>query len=121
MAKRIQARAVDNRYIALAIESLRAARNYLDGCSTPRASAAVRKALKSTEGALRHCWNRQARCGVTPVPLPETSETSDRATLEAIRDILGNPENSGADCYDLVSVQLADIGLPVPDHDTDEG
>jgi hypothetical protein len=37
--------------------------------------------------------------------------------LHAIRAILGNPYNSAADCYDLVSVELAAIGLPVPDHD----
>lgn len=67
MKKQLSARPVDNRYIALAITSLRTARNLLADSGAPKAADAVRRALKSAEGAYRHCRNRQNRVGVVPV------------------------------------------------------
>jgi hypothetical protein len=51
----------DRAAVAQAIDHLRAARNRLGQSGAPRAAAAVRKALRSAEGAARHVDHRIRR------------------------------------------------------------
>jgi len=55
------ATAADRETVVAAIDHLRAARNLLSQSGAPRATAAVRRALRSAEGAARHLDHRIRR------------------------------------------------------------
>jgi hypothetical protein len=52
---------IDRDHVRAAIDHLRHARNLLAKSGAPRAAAAVRKALRSAEGAARHVEHRIRR------------------------------------------------------------
>lgn len=50
--------------VEMAVAALRDARDILKNAGAPRAAAAVRKALKSAEGAYRHACHRMYRAAL---------------------------------------------------------
>lgn len=56
------AKPADRDAVRSAIDHLRRARHLLATSGAPRAAAAVRKALRSAEGAARHVDHRIRRC-----------------------------------------------------------
>lgn len=53
-------------YLTMAVNLLRIARDHAERSGSPRAVAAIRRALKSAEGAQRHMRHRRRRTEETP-------------------------------------------------------